>query len=105
MAVVPMDQLSPSSPLSFAYLLTEVWRCLYPSEEMPRYQVFQTPLEGSVLEYRVDVFMEATLPLGRHTYSFRGGHVATPDRAIQLAALTSLMSLRHQESMMQQDRA
>src|SRR3954466_11029571 len=103
MAAVPMDQLSPSSPLSFACLLAEVWQCLYPNEEMPRYQVFQAPLGGSVLEYRADVFMEASLPLGRHTYSLHGGHVATIDRAIQLAALTGFTSLRHQESMMQQD--
>ena len=95
-----MDQLTPSSPLSFAYLLAEVWRCLYPSEEMPRYQVFQAPLGGSVLEYSAVVFLEASLPLGRHAYSFRGGHAATTDRAIQLAALTGLTSLRHQESMM-----
>src|SRR3954470_15080087 len=105
MPAVPTDQLSPSSPLSFAFLLAEVWRCLYPSEEMPRYQVFQAPLEGSVLEYRADVFMEASLPLGRHTYSFRGGHAATTSRAIQLSTFTSLTSIRHLESMMQQDRA
>ena len=105
MAAVPTDQLSPSSPLSFAYLLAEIWRCLHPSEEMPRYQVFRVPLEGSVVEYRADVFMEASLPLGRQTFSFRGGHAATTDRAIQLAALAGLTSLRHQESMMQQNRA
>src|SRR3954468_23039217 len=105
MAAVPTDQRSPSSPLSFAFLLAEVWRCLHPSEEMPRYQEFRVPLEGSVLEYRADVFMEASLPLGRQTYSFRGGHVATTNRAIQLAALAGLMSLRHQESTMQQNRA
>src|SRR3954463_16360997 len=105
MVAVPTDQLSPSSPLSFGYLLAEVWRCLHPSEEMPRYQVFRVPLEGSVFEYRADVFVEASLPLGRHTYSFRGGHAATTDRAIQLAALAGLTSLRHQESTMQQNRA
>src|SRR3954471_16441601 len=105
MEAVPTDQLSPSSLLSFAYLLAEIWRCLHPNEEMPRYQVFRVPLEGSVVEYRADVFMEASLPLGRHTYSFRGGHAATTDRVIQLAALTGLTSLRHQESKMQQDRA
>ena len=105
MVAIPTDQLSPSSPLSFAYLLAEVWCCLHPREEMPRYQVFRTPLEGSVLEYRADVFMEASLPLGRQTFSFRGGHAATTDRAIQLAALAGLTSLRHQESTMQQNRA
>src|SRR4051812_33824891 len=103
MEAVPTDQLSPSSPLSFAYLLAEVWHCLHPSEEMPRYQVFRVPLEGSVFEYRADVFMEASLTLGRQTYSFRGGHAATTDRAIQLAALAGLTSLRHKESTMQLD--
>src|SRR3954470_15286051 len=105
MAAIPTDQLSPSSPLSFSYFLAEVWGCLHPNEEMPRYQVFRVSLEGSVLEYRVDFFMEASLPLGRQTYSFRGGHAATTDRAIQLTALEGLTSLRHQESMMQQNHA
>ena len=105
MAAVPADQMSPSSPLNFAYLLAEVWRCLYPSEEMPRYRVFQAPLGGSVFEYHAEVFLEAGLPFGRHIYHFRGGHAATTDRAIQLAALSGLTGLRPQESMMQQDRA
>src|SRR4051812_35565989 len=105
MAAVPTDQLSPTSPLSFAYLLAEVWHSLHPSEEMPRYQVFRVPLEASVLEYRADFFTEASLPLGKQTYSFRGGHAATTDRAIQLAALAGLTSLRHQGSMMQQNHA
>src|SRR4051812_29852709 len=105
MEAVPTDQLSLSSPLSFSYLLSKVLRCLYPSKEMPRYQVFQVLLGGSMTEYRADVFMAVNVPLGRHTYNFCGEHASTTDRAIQLATLLALTSLRHQESMMQQDRA
>ena len=105
MAEYPIDHQPAPSPLSFAYLLADVWRCLYPSGEMPRYQVFQTPLGGLVLEYRANVFMAVNLSIGKRTYNFHGGYASTPDRAVQLAALAGLTGLRHQESAMQQNRA
>ena len=105
MAEYPIDHQSAPIPLSFAYVLAEVWCCLYPSGEMPRYQVFQTPLGGLVLEYRANVFMAVNLSIGRRTYNFHGGYASTPDRVVQLAALVGLTGLRHQESAMHQNRA
>ena len=93
---------SSSSPANFDYLLADVWCTLYPSGEVPRYQVSQTPIEGQLLEYRASVYVTSTIPIGVRSYNFQGGPGSTPDRAIQLAALAGLLSLRHQESAMQQ---
>jgi hypothetical protein len=105
MASVPVDFNSAPAPLSFASLLWDVWRLLYPSGEMPRYQVFQTPIGGVVFEYQASVQLTANFPLGHRAYSFRGGYASTPDRAVQLAALAGLTVLRHQERAMQENRA
>src|SRR3954469_963583 len=94
-----------SSPTNFDYLLADVWWTLYPSEELPRYQVSLTPIGGQLLEYRASVYVTATIPIGVRSYNFQGGPGSTPDHAIQLAALAGLLDLRHQESAMQQNRA
>jgi len=39
------------------------------------------------------------------TYSFHGGYDATPERAVQLAAMAGITGVRHQESMVQENRA
>src|SRR3954463_7453032 len=49
--------------------------------------------------------MSATIPISVRSYNFQGGPTSTPDRAIQLAAVAGLLGLRHQESVMQQNRA
>ena len=72
---------------------------------MPRYQVFQTPLAGLVLEYHANVLPSVTLPIGKRTYSLHGGYASTPEHAIQLDALEGLTFLCHQESAMQENRA
>ena len=95
MAEYPLDHQSSPSPTSFAYLLADIWWSLYPSGEVPRYQVLQTPLEGPVLEYHAKVFMAVNLPIGTRTYNFHGGYASTPDRAVQLAAMVGLTGLRH----------
>ena len=105
MAEYPLDHQSSPSPTSFAYLLADVWWSLYPSGEVPRYQVLQTTLGGPILEYHAKVYMAVTLLTGVRTYTFQGGHTSTPECAIQLAALSALSSLRHQESVMHQNRA
>ena len=105
MAEYPVGYQASSSPTNFDYLLADVWWTLYPSGEVPRYQVSQTPLGGQIFEHRANVFMSANLPIGMRTYNFQGRPTSTPDRAIQLAALAGLLGLRHQESAMQQNRA
>src|SRR3954468_20300035 len=93
---------SSSSPANFDYLLADVWWTLYPSGEMPRYQVSQTPIGGQLLDYCASVYVTTTVPTGVHTYNFQGGPGSTPDCPIQLGALAGLLGLRHQESAMQQ---
>ena len=105
MAKYPIDHQPAPTPLSFAYLLADVWRCLYPSGQRPWYQVFQIPLGGMILEYHAIVFMFVDLPIGRRTYNFHGGYASTPDLAVQLATLAALAGLHHQESAMQENRA
>ena len=61
---------SSSSPANFDFLLADVWWRLYPSGELPRYQVSQTPIGGQLLEYRASVFVTATVPTGVHPYNF-----------------------------------
>src|SRR3954469_12072552 len=105
MAEYPMGYTGSSSATNFDYLLADVWWTLYPSEELPRYQVSLTPIGGQLLEYRANVYVAATIPIGVRSYNFQGGPASTPDRAIQLAALAGLLGLCHQESAMQQNRA
>src|SRR3954467_88281 len=100
----PVGYTGSSSATNFDYLLADVWWTPYPSGEMPRYQVSQTPIGGKLLEYRANVYVTATIPIGVRSYNFQGGPASTPDRAIQLAALASLLGLLHQESAMQQNR-
>ena len=95
MASVPIDYDSAPAPLSFASLLFDVWCLLYPSGEMPRYQVSQTPLAGLVLEYHANVLLSVDLPLGKRTYSLRGGYASTSECAVHLAALAGLTILHH----------
>ena len=67
MAAFPIDH-NPAPALSnLAHLLFGVWRHLYPCREMPRYQVFQTPPAGLVLEYHADVYLAAHLQHNNHT--------------------------------------
>ena len=105
MAEYSVGYQASSSPTNFDYLLADVWWTLYPSGEVLRYQVSQMPLGGQLLEYHANVFMTANLPIGMRTYNFHGGSASTPHRVVQLAALASLLGLRHQESPMQQNRA
>src|SRR3954462_12535921 len=105
MAEYPMGSPGSPSATNFDYLLADVWWTLYPSGELPRYQVSQAPIGGQLLEYRANVYVAATIPIGVRSYNFQGGPASTPDRAIQLAALAGLLGLRHQESAMQQNRA
>ena len=105
MAEYPVGYTGSSSPTNFDYLLADMWWSFYPSGELPRYQVTQTPIGGQLLEYRARVYLTATVPTGVHSYNLQGGPGSTPDRAIQLAALAGLLGLRHQESVMQQSRA
>src|SRR3954469_4862376 len=105
MAEYPMGSTGSPSATNFDYLLADVWWTLYPSGELPRYQVSQAPIGGQLLEYRASVYVTATIPIGVRSYNFQGGPGSTPDRAIQLAALAGLLGLRHQESAMQHNRA
>src|ERR1043165_8842951 len=105
MAEYPVGYAGSSSATNFDYLLADVWWTLYPSGELPRYQVAQTPIGRQLLEYRASVYLTALVPTGVCSYHFQGGPGSTPDRTIQLAALAGLLGLRHQESAMQQNRA
>ena len=105
MAEYPVGYTGSSSATNFDYLLADVWWTLYPSGELPWYQVSQTPIGGQLLEYHANVYVAATIPIGVRSYNFQGGPASTPDRAIQLAVLADLLGLCHQESAMQQNRA
>src|SRR3954464_3778597 len=105
MAEYPVGYTGSSSATNFDYLLADVWWTLYPSGELPRYQVSQTPIGGPLLEYRANVYMSATIPIGVRSYNFQGGPASTLDRANQLTAMAGLLALRHQESAMHQNRA
>src|SRR3954463_15758441 len=98
MAEYPMGSPGSPSATNFDYLLADVWWTLYPSGELPRYQVSQTPIGGQLLEYRASVYLTAPVPTGVRSYNFQGGPGSTPYRAIQLAALAALLALRPQES-------
>src|SRR3954463_6161127 len=103
MAEYPMGSPGSPSATNFDYLLADVWWTLYPSGELSRYQVSQTPIGGQLHECRASVYLTAPIPTGVRSYNFQGGPGSTPDRAIQLAASAGLLGLRHQESAMQQN--
>src|SRR3954469_12035836 len=105
MAEYPMGSTGSPSATNFDYLLADVWWTLYPSGELPRYQVSQAPIGGQLFEYCANVYVAATIPIDVCSYNFQGGPASTPDRAIQLAAMAGLLGLRHQESTMHQNRA
>src|SRR3954471_25014377 len=105
MADYPVGSTGSSTATNFDYLLADVWWTLYPSGELPRYQVSQASIGGQLFEYRANVYVAATIPIGMRSYNFQGGPASTPDRAIQLAAMAGLLGLHHQESAMHQNRA
>src|SRR3954467_12030203 len=73
----PVGYTGSSSATNFDYLLADVWWMLYPSGELPRYQVSQTPIGGQLLEYRASVFLTTTVPASVHSYNFKGGPGST----------------------------
>ena len=99
--VVPIEFSPTPAPLSFATLLGDMWRSIYPLGDPPHYQVFQFSAGGRIREYVAHVHLSAPIPAGKCTYSLHGGYGATPERAVQLAAMAGVTGLRHQESMVQ----
>ena len=99
--VVPIEFSPTPAPLSFAALLGDMWHSIYPLGDPPHYQVFQFFAGGRIREYVAHVHLSAPIPVGKRTYSFHGGYGATPERAVQLAAMAGVTGLRHQESMVQ----
>ena len=93
------------APLSFAALLGDMWRSIYPLGDPPHYQVFQFSAGGRIREYVAHVHLSAPIPAGKRTYSFHGGYGTTPEHAVQLAAMARVTGLRHQESMVKENRA
>src|SRR3954468_10034305 len=104
MAEYPMGSTGSPSATNFDYLLADVWWTLYPSGELARYQVSQTPIGGPLLEYRANVYMSATIPIGVRASNAQAGPASPPEHAIQLAAMAGLLGLRPQESAMHQNR-
>ena len=102
---IPIAFSPTPAPLSFATLLGDMWRSIYPLGDPPHYQVFQFSAGGRIREYVSHVHLSAPIPVGKRTYSFHGGYGATPERAIQLAAMARITGLRHQESMVQENHA
>ena len=103
--VVPIEFSPTLAPLSFVALLGDMWRSIYPLEDPPHYQVFQFSVGGRIREYVAHVHLSAPIPVGKRTYSFHGGYGANPERVVQLAAMAGVTGLRHQESMVQENRA
>ena len=93
------------APLSFATLLGDMWHNIYPRGNPPQYQVSQFSARGRILEYVAHVHMSTPIPVGKRTYSFHGGYDATLEHAIQLAAMTAITGLHHQESLVQENHA
>ena len=101
---IPIAFNPTHAPLSFAALLGDMWRSIYPLGDPPHYQVFQFSVGGRIQEYVAHVHLSAPIPVGKRTYSFHGGYGATPERTIQLAAMAGVAGLCHQESMVQENR-
>ena len=102
---VPIAFNPTPAPLSFATLLGDMWRSIYPRGDPPHYQVLSFSTGGRILEYVAHVHLSAPIPIGKCTYSFHGGYGATPKHAVQLAAMAATNGLRRQESMVQENRA
>ena len=83
---IPFELNPTPTPLSFAALLGDMWRSIYPLGDPPHYQVFQFSAGGRIQEYVAHVHLSTSIPVGKRTYSFHGGYDATPERAVQLAA-------------------
>ena len=103
--VVPIVFSPTPAPLRFATLLGDMWRSIYPHGDPPHYQIFQFSAGGRILEYVAHVHLSALFLVGKRTYSFHGGYSATPERAAQLDAMAGITGLRHQEIMVQENRA
>ena len=102
---VPIAFSPTPSPLSFATLLGDMWRSIYPLGHPPPYQVFQFSAGGRILEYVAHVYLSTPIPIGKRTYSFHGGYGATPENVVQLSAMAAITGLRHQESLVQENSA
>ena len=103
--VVPIEFSPTPAPLSFAALLGDMWRSIYPLGDPPHYQVFQFSAGRRIWEYVAHVHLSAPILAGKCTESFHGGYGATPERVVQLAAMAAITGLRHQESLVQENRA
>ena len=76
-------EFSPTpAPLSFAALLNDMWRSIYPLGDPPHYQVFQFSAGGRIREYVAHVHLSAPIHVGKRTYCFHGGYGATPECAV-----------------------
>ena len=105
LGVVPIVFSPTPAPLSFATLLGDMWCTIYPHGDPRHYQVFPFSARGRILEYVAHDHLSALIPVGKRTYSFHGGYSATPECAVQLAAMAAITDLHRQESMVQENRA
>ena len=62
---VPIEFSPTPAPLSFAALLGDMWRSIYPLGDPPHYQVFQFSARGRIREYVVHVHLSAPIPVGK----------------------------------------
>ena len=83
-----------ATPSSFPSLLRSVWLRLHPQGEDPVYQVYREELTDFVHEYRAEVFLFTSSPIGSLSRSTKGGPASTPEQAIQFAAVDALLDLR-----------
>jgi hypothetical protein len=60
---VPIAFSPTPAPLSFATLLGNMWRSIYPHGDPPHYQVFQFSAGGRILEYVTHVHLSASVPV------------------------------------------
>ena len=56
---VPIEFSPTPAPLSFAALLGDMWRSIYPLGDPPHYQVFQFSAGGRIQEYVAHVHLSA----------------------------------------------
>ena len=70
---IPIEFDPTPAPLSFAALLGDMWRSIYPLGDPPHYQVFQFSAGGRIREYVPHVHLSVLIPVGKCTYSFHGG--------------------------------
>ena len=62
--VVPIEFSPTPALLSFAALLGDMWRSIYPLGDPPHYQVFQFSAGGRIREYVAHVHLSALIPVG-----------------------------------------